>query len=162
MAYADSDRKILEGLTASIKKWTDVFLNDPASVVLDLRTTYLKDDLIELRRIRWFSMHTEPELEKLWLRYVDRDIDDTETKASLHDYVMSGCTHMLLHNSMSDTDYGSFIAHLARSVSWPNRSLLVPADQREYSASIEKFVSILKDNHWIVFLILLAMSDIEQ
>ncbi|MCY1303250.1 hypothetical protein D9M70_529460 [compost metagenome] len=106
-------------------------------------------------------MHTEPELEKLWLRYVDRDIEDAETKASLHDYVMTGCTYMLLNNPLSDTEYNSFIAHLARCLSWPNRSILVPNEQRDYSATADTFAGILRDNYWIIFLIILAMSDIE-
>jgi hypothetical protein len=162
MAFADSDRKTLEGLTTSIKKWTDIFLNDPACTVLGLRDGFLREDLMELRRIRWFSVHTEPELEKLWLRYVDRDIEDTEVKASMFDYVMTGCTYMMLHNPMSEADYNSFIDHLAGALTWPSRAILVPVDHKQYSAPASTFTGILKTNYWMVFLILLAMSDIEQ
>ena len=161
MAFADSDRKILTDYSASIKKWTDIFLNDSVSSVLNLRETYLRLDLLELRRIRWFSIHTEPELEKLWLRYVDRDIEDAEAKASLHDYIMTGCTYMVMQNPTSDAEYESFITHVAKSLSWQHRAVLVPQEERQYAAPAETFINLLKLNHWLLFLVLLSMSDIE-
>lgn len=162
MTTAEKDKKMFTDISASIVKWTELFLSDPASVALDLRTKFLEEDMIELRRIRWFSMHMESELEKLWLRYVDRPaLEDDEIRQSFHDYIMNGCVYVFANNPCSEQDYSDFIKHLAKSVSWPQRASLVPVQLREYFGKEEDFVNILTTNGWVVFLILLSMSDIK-
>lgn len=162
MSYADTDRKVLLGFTEAVRGWTDIFLADTANQTLDLSTTLLEDDMMDLRRVRWYSIHTEPELEKLWLRYVDRENEEGEKKNSLFDYVMTGSTYMLLHNPVTDTEFSSFIRHLARTLSWPSRAVAIPADIRGYLGGAEEFTSALETNHWLIFLILLSMIKIEQ
>lgn len=161
MSFAERDTKHLAGFKQAIRDWTKLFLADPANIALDLRTTLLHEDLMELRRVRWFAMHTEPELEKLWLRYVERDVEDKEVKESLYDFVMTGTMYMLLNNPIADSDLTSFINHIASTISWPARAKLIPTHQREYMGGSEQFKTILEGNPWIIFLFLFSIVDHE-
>lgn len=162
MTNADKEKKIFSDLSASIVKWTDLFFSDKACVAFDLRTKFLEEDMIELRRIRWFSMHMESELEKLWLRYVDRPaVEDEEVRQSFHDFVMNGCVYILVNNPCTEQDFNDFVKHLSKSISWPQRASLVPESLREYFGTEEEFVKVLSSNTWLIFLILLSMTDIK-
>lgn len=160
MAPALGNKAILNNLVGSIAEWTRIAFEDSVSAALGLRET-LSEDMVELRRIRWFSMSAAPELDKLWLRYVDRDIENDEAKQSLHDYVMLGTTYMMMQNPLTDEEYNGFIDHMAKSISWPNRATLIPDALREYFGQEEVFKKLLSTNHWLLFLILLSTSDIK-
>lgn len=162
MSYADVNARLLEGHLKAIKAWCEIFFSDSASIALDLRAKIVDEDLLELRRIRWFSLASGPELEKLWTRYVERSAEeDPETRESLMDFVMNGASYMALHNAVSDADSKSFIAHLAQTISWPHRSPLTPKHMKEYTTDMNAVSTMLTDNHWVVFLFLLAWSDLK-
>jgi len=162
MSFADVNARQLKGHLSSIKDWCNIFFNDSANIALDLRTKIIEEDLLELRRVRWFSLASGPELEKLWTRYVERtDEENPEVRESLMDFVMNGASYMVLHNPISDTDSKSFITHLAQTISWPHRSPLTPKHMKEYTTDMTAVITMLTDNHWVIFLFLLAWSDLK-
>jgi len=162
MSFAETDKRVLEGLTASLKKWVALSFKDPVNEALNLRAVILKEDLPELRRIRWYTVKDLVEVQKVWLRYIENETHEGEMKQSLYDFYMNGATYLWLQNPTASAHYESFISHLATTLAWAKRCQAIPADSREYMGNSEELTALLKNNHWLVFMVLLSVTDIEQ
>lgn len=162
MAFAETDKRILDNLLASLKDWVRVFMGDPVNNALGLRSIILDGDLPEIRRIRWYAVKDLVEAQKLWTRYVDNEEHEGEVRHSLYDFYINGATYLWLHNPVSSSHYDSFIDHLAYTLGWVQRSTAIPATTREYLGNTEELSALLKNNHWLLFMLLMAISDLEQ
>lgn len=162
MSFAETDKKILTSLTESLQEWCSVFVKDPINETLGVKALILDNDLPQLRRVRWYAINSQVEAEKLWTRYVEQADQEGEVKDTLFDFYMNGATYIWMKNPISDAHYTSFISHLAGTVSWPSRSKLIPQEVQGYVVSSEQFNELLKNNHWLVFLLLLSVTDIQQ
>lgn len=156
MSSQDMATSALTAYIESVRRWHETFTRDPVNSALGL-TEILSSDLMELRRVRWYSIN-EVALEQLWMRFIAPrdDIEVNELKETVFDYYINGATFMIMDNPIVDAKYRNLIAHLAHSLSWVSRSTLTPEYVREYSSQIEDMTKILEDNHWILFLILMS------
>lgn len=158
MTMADTDKRILDGLSESVARWTNLFFSDEIIQVLGIKTHFIQNDLPELRRLRWFGLHDTAALEKLWKRFVENGDLEGEERQSMFDFYMNGATFMWMNNPVPSGHYDSFISHLATTLSWVKRAPAVPTDTREHVGSYDEMKAVLKDNHWVVFMVVLSMT----
>jgi hypothetical protein len=159
---ADIDKRILDGLMKSSEVWLSGFFDNKVNLALGLKEQFYEQDLPQLRRIRWYSIRDMVEAQGLWLRYVDNEELEGEAKQTMFDFYMNGSTFVWLNNPIPSGHYEGFIAHLAASLSWPSRASAIPAETREHVASSEQMAELMKNNHWLIFLMLISLGQFDQ
>lgn len=159
MSIADSDKITLKRLQDSLVLWDQTFKRDPLNQALGVCET-LQEDLLDIRRVRWYSLAGIAGAEDLWRRHVECEGLTGEVREGVLDYYMNGATFIMLNTPMAHASQTSFIRHLCESLTWVNRSPLVPTHIREYALGFEDFVKLVSDNHWILFMILLSITPL--
>lgn len=153
------DITTLRALQGALKRWVDLFLSDPANQALGL-TQILDNQIIELRRVRWYSLDMA-DAEKLWNDYVYDDDQSAEVRESLLDFYLNGASFLWLETPVPSQHRITFMEHLVDSLTWVNRGSLVPEAIREYTVGAGTLSKILDGNHWILFMILLSLTSID-
>ena len=160
-SFADNDLMVLDKLNASLLKWVDIQFKEIVNSTIGLREHIINVDLPSLRRIRWYAMYDDVHAGEIWQRYIENEELEGELRDSVFDFYISGSTYLWINNPVVQSHYSSFIDHLALNLSWMNRCRLVPEHIREHSSEMATFKEFLLNNHWVVFLILLSMADVE-
>jgi hypothetical protein len=161
MSFATTDRQTLDSLQASVRTWQIEFFKDQVNAAL-IEAQFYNDDLPELRRVRWYGVRNATDIEQLWKRFVDNAGLEGEARNSMFDFYMNGATYMWLQNPTASGHYDSFINHLASSLAWPSSATALPDDVREHVGTYEELKTILKGNHWLIFMILLSLPGVKQ
>ncbi len=162
MNSAEIDKHILDQLMVAVSEWRRLFMSDPVNVALNM-DDHIRDHLVKLRRVRWYAIGGAAAVEKLWKGFVEVDVEGLEeTKNATFDFYMNGATYMWMTTPVVHTQRESFIQHICETLSWVRSSPLVPTHVTEYAHDYEAFKLLLKDNHWILFMILLSMCPVDQ
>lgn len=157
MTYADSDKAILQSHIAAVEDWMSLYRSDVVNETVGAVEFIFKEQLPEIRRVRWFSIASPVELLSLWKRFVDIDDEDRERKESVFDFYVNGTSYMQLMSSLASAHADSFYAHVAQSLTWTQRAGVMPDLIKENSTTKENIVKMLKENPWALFLILLTL-----
>jgi len=161
MSTADNDKLILDKLLVAVKDWKRIFLSDPVNEALGLEEV-LTEHLVRLRRIRWYAIGGPVAVEKLWREYVEVEDYTGEMKNAILDFYMNGATYMWLATPVVQMQKESFIGHLCNVLAWVRSSPLVPEYVREYAHDYDSFQKLLKENHWILLMVLLSITPVDQ
>jgi len=161
MQMASNNKEVLDSLSQALKVWCDLSFRDSVNEVMGLKEHFLSNDLLEIRRVRWYSMHEPIEIERLWLKLVDNSTLDGELKNAVFDFYVTGATFIWTHTPVEQEVYNSFIKHLANTLGWVKRGTMVPDHVKEYAADTDVLIKLFTDNHWLVFLVMLGLTDIQ-
>lgn len=157
MTYADSDKATLQNHIAAIEDWINLYRSDVVNEAVGAVEKIFNEHYLEIRRIRWFSIASPVELQSLWVRFIDIEDSNKELKESVFDFYVGGTSYMQLMAPVASAHADSFYAHVAHSLTWTQRSGVVPDTVRENSTTKENTVKMLKENPWALFLILLSL-----
>lgn len=161
MIYTDNDRAILQTRIDAIHGWINIYRNDKAYAAVGAVNQVLETDLLEIRRIRWFSIAGDDELSLIWHRYFDNEAVSGEARESLFDFYAQGVQFMEMMAPVASGHLESFHAHLARSVTWPERTSVIGNVVQENTSTYSNLLAMIKNNPWVVFLIVLGMMDVK-
>lgn len=158
--YADQQRDLLDRLNTATTQWWDLFVNDPVNQALDIPEILIAD-LMDLRRTRWYSIAGKAQVEELWKRFVDQAEQTGEVHEALFDFYMGGATYLWVSTPAVDAHIDQVIRHLSATLTWVKTSTLVPEEIRQYATSPEIMTELLRNNPWILFMVLLSMLPLK-
>ncbi len=161
MSYAEQQNDLLKRLQAAIQSWWVLYSADPGNQVLGTLDV-LQNDLLNLRRVRWYSIRSADDAEALWANYVDKQNLEGEVRNGVFDFYMNGATYLWLSTPAVDAHISQLIKHITVNLSWVSRSPAVPETVREYAADVESLEILLTNNHWILFMVLLTITPLDQ
>ncbi|MNP88979.1 hypothetical protein D3C85_13730 [compost metagenome] len=157
MAYTDNDRIMLQDRIVAIGDWLNLYCADRVNVASGATQQILQNDIHEIRRIRWFSVASVNELATIWYRFVENEDLEGEGREGVFDFYTQGVTYMEMMAPIASGHLESFLAHVAKAVTWPERSVVVSDIVRDNASSYENVLTMLKGNPWVVFMIILGM-----
>ncbi|MNG14900.1 hypothetical protein D3C84_986920 [compost metagenome] len=97
------------------------------------------------------------ELATIWYRFVENEDLEGEGREGVFDFYTQGVTYMEMMAPIASGHLESFLAHVAKAVTWPERSVVVSDIVRDNASSYENVLTMLKGNPWVVFMIILGM-----
>jgi len=161
MVYSDNDRAILQSRINAIQEWVALFSRDSVNNAIGAVNHVVNNDLPEIRRIRWFSVASENELSAIWYRYFENITLDGEVKESVFDFYALGVQYMEMMAPIASGHSEGFQAHLARSITWPERTVVIGESTKDNISSYGNVMSMIKSNPWVMFFIILGMMDVK-
>jgi hypothetical protein len=140
--------------------WIELFVSD-----LDNQNSgavdQLKIDILELRKIRWYSCQSDEFLKDIWQRFIDNEKIDKPLREAMNDFYLMGTGYILHRNNIPSGVYESFIKTLTHGITWVNRSFKIPDSLKEHTVGFEEFNSMVSNTPWLLFLILLSSLKLD-
>lgn len=139
-----------------VTEWTDFSFEEPINESMQLKKHIVENHLPDIRRIRWYSMHSELHAEQLWLKYVKDSRLEGEVQQSVFDYYISGTTYMLTHCHFTEQERQALLGHIAESIKWMGKAAYVPTEVKQYAEETDKLDGFIRNNPWILFIFILG------
>lgn len=139
-----------------VADWADFHFEEPVNESMGVGQYIIENHLPDIRRIRWYTMHSELHAESLWLKYVKDSRIEGELHQSVFDFYVSGTTYMLTHCYIEATERQALLDHIAKSVKWMEGSPYVPSEIKQYAEESAKLDSFIRDNPLMLFIFILS------
>lgn len=159
--YAESDKAALEAHLEAVDNWVGMWASDVANLACGAVKYFLDEQLLEIRRIRWYSITSEAELKEIWAKFIQPKAIDGEQAESILDFYITGTSYMQVLCPIATTHYDQFTGHLAKAMVWPKSATVASDLVRQNSANTAEFSQLIKSNPWMVFLIILSILPIK-
>lgn len=139
-----------------VLEWSDFHLTEPLNETLGVGEYIITNHLPEIRRIRWYSMHSALHAEAMWQKYVKDPGLEGEKQQSVFDYYVSGTTYMLAQCHFTEQERSALLGHIAASVQWMHKSPFIPTDVKQYTEESAGLDGFIRNNPWILFIFILS------